>query len=167
MWKAEKIELEKNNKGTYFEVGYSLKINDEWISNKITLKKEFKSLNGFKNSVNNYIKYEDCDACFIIACYHFDRILFIPVFNDKNTSEEYFCTGVNGEASCPPHKWFTDEILELEDKELDTLLSLISGVEKGAVKLLFESELATVFVWEKRVSDETKFLYTKVNLVTY
>jgi hypothetical protein len=167
MWKAEKIELEKNRKDTYFEDGYVLKINDEWISNEVTSKKEFKYPDGFQNMVCDDCGVEGCNAGgFLMARYHSDKLLFIPMFNNMECFEEYSCTDGNGDTECPPHKWFTDGILEVEGKELGILLSLVIGLEKDHVKPISETELATVLVWEKLVLEKPKGFIHEYNLVT-
>lgn len=156
MWTATKIELKENHKkAEYFSDGFTLIINDEWISNEITSDKKMQETISFQSCVCNYCGHVGCNAGGILtAAYDGDKLLFIPAFMDMDEYEEYSSGNGDGDSECPPHKWFTHGILIVEGGFLKELLSTVSGLEKGVVRDITEEQKREIEVWEKLVIEQ-------------
>ena len=163
MWKSEKIELTKNeyhHQGLYFEGWYSLKINDEYITNTIKDPKAFNlqwDINYFQNFVCDFCGEEGCRAgSMLMARWRGDALLFLPSFEWLGEWEEYSSENSEGCSNCPPHRWFTDGILVVEGEQLIKLMELVSCITKINIREVNEEEKQQIERWEALVKEQPK-----------
>jgi len=162
MWKAEKIELTKNSetahKNSYhFLNDYTLKINDVWISNCITEKLTIDSPDEFQNSVCDFCGYSCDSGGFLRIVRHKKSLLFIPCFDaidtflerDGNDKDENY-----GEWYCPPHKWYEDGILEVDETMLPKFLELLTGFDLKSIPFITDAEMYKVLEWKTHVKEK-------------
>lgn len=159
MWKAEKIELTKNeyhNHRIYFEGWYSLIINDVYINSSIfNPQEDFPSV--FQDSICFECGAEGCNrGGMLMVRKHGETILFLPAFDDMDEWAE--CSGANleGDSECPPHKWFTDGILVVEGEPLRKLLELVPAIVKENIREVDAEEMAHIERWEALVKEQPK-----------
>lgn len=155
MWKAEKIDLIKNEHYStsqlYFDGWYTLKINGEIIKVNIENPKEYFNL-CFQSVVCNFCGEEGCNVGGMLTIRKKgDSLLFLPVFDDMEDWKEYDSSNSEGDSNCPPHKWFTDGILVVEGEPLKLLLELVSGIANSNIPEVDTSELEQIEKWENLV----------------
>src|ERR1035437_3881669 len=133
MWKAKKIELIKNskiyNRVNEFYYCYSLKIDGVLISNHIDSDFKIGSPTCFQTWICTECGHTGCQAGGILGIRRHEKSLwFIPCFDDMVSNLEHDCNddidGDYGDPECPPHKWYENGILEVDEIVLPEFLKL-------------------------------------------
>ncbi len=157
MWKANQIELTKNsetvNKNRYnFENCYSLKINDTWISNCITTDLKIYSPQCFQNHICEFCGAEGCDAGGMLRIVRHEKsLLFIPCFDEMESYLEHDGNAADddyGDSECPPHEWYVNGILEVDETMLPKFLELLTGFDLQSIPFITDKEMKKVSEWE-------------------
>lgn len=160
MWKAEKIELKKNTahpNGFYFADCYSLKINDELISNTVK--------DSFSVGTFNYFQVYVCDNCGIEHCHQGgflmvrkqgNTLLFLPAFDWMEEGEKIYDPKGIPASEAPPYKMFTEGILVVEGDALVELFKLIPSMAILDIPEVNETYLKLISEWETLVKEKPK-----------
>jgi hypothetical protein len=159
MWKARKIELisnkEKAHKDTYFFDRYTLKINGVQIANFIGDNLNLPTY--FQTWICNYCGYEGCSAGgFLSVRRHEKSLLFIPCFDYMEEYLEYDGCDENGDygdSECPPHKWYEEGILEVDEETMPEFLGVLKGFDLNEIPFITKEEMNEVLDWEQLVKE--------------
>jgi|ERR1700752_4196735 len=161
MWKARKIELIKNSETwrkdrSYFADCYTLEINGVHISNSIT--ENLTIPTDFQTSVCDYCGQEGCNSGNMLSIKRHEKsLLFIPCFDcmeeylerdNGDENEDY------GDSECPPHEWYENGILEVDEIMLPEFLSLLKGFDLNKIPVITTEEMDKVLEWENLVKEK-------------
>jgi hypothetical protein len=155
MFKAEKIELRKNNddkrydRALYLQDCYSLEINDVLICNAISSK--YLDISRFQNFVCTDCAIEDCNPTGILTVRRQDdKILIIPCFDEMDGFGECEDNGI-GNRQCPPHEWYDKGILIIEGEILKKLSGLMPCFHIELLGEASKEEQDLIVDWEEAV----------------
>lgn len=163
MWTARKIELTKNSETAHkdaycFNDCYTLKINDACISNSITEDLRIYCPNCFQNWICDFCGCEGCNAGGMLSIVRHEKSLwFIPCFD---TMDEYLERDGNaddgdyGDSECPPHEWYKNGILEIDETMIPKFLEVLTGFDMAEIKPITDVEMSKVLEWEALVKEK-------------
>lgn len=147
MWKAEKIELTKNTKGkfelqtNYFADCFTLSINGEFIHNAIN--ESFSLPVYFETLICDDCGQEGCNGAPMLMLRKYEGgILFLPYFDSLDSFQEYEWNTCKGDRECPPHKWYEDGILFVEEKMMSKFLSVLFGFKLEIIPEISKEEIS-------------------------
>ena len=161
MWKAEKIELVKNNK-TYSDAWRlydcsSLMINGTLIHNAVDKDLTIPYPDMFQDGVCSECGQDGCNqGGQLMIKKQGASLIIIPDFNLIETFEEYDFKTEKGDRSCPPHQWYQEGILIVEGEQLQKLYEMMPGLAKETIKEVTAEELDKIIEWERLVREKPK-----------
>jgi len=162
MWKAEKIELTKNSDtywkdANYLSDTYTLSINGVTIYNRVNPKLLLPS-GCFQNEVCTYCAQEGCESGGMLRIVrHQDSLFFIPCFDEMENYLEHDGNAADndyGDTECPPHEWYENGILEVDETMLPKFLELLTGFNMQEIPFVKDEEMTKVEEWEKLVKEK-------------
>lgn len=158
MWKAQKIELTKNSEtsdeGDEFYDRYSLEINGVLISNHIEEGLSMDWYDNFPTWICTYCGEPLCNAGNMLSIKRHEKsLLFLPCFDRMESYLEYDCGDEDdtGDPECPPHEWYENGILEIDEAGLREFLGLLTGFDLQKIPLITDGEIEKVLEWETLV----------------